>query len=149
MKLNEMISAYNRLAYTHNYIFGYADNGKIKFVITDSKILPKICILDKASRGQGNSLRYKPNKAQKALLNMLNPIEICEQAEFEIAYENSTYNRGEIFEKMVTEKFGQAWAKDNKKFTEAGDIEVNGIAYQVKFDKATFTNEKTLASLTC
>jgi hypothetical protein len=46
---------------------------------------------------------------------------------------------------MVTEKCGQVWIKDNVPFTDGGDLTVNGIAYQLKFEKATFTNEKFLA----
>jgi hypothetical protein len=66
---------------------------------------------------------------------------------FETLVEESKYNKGEIFEKLVTENFGQEWTKDNVPFTKGGDLTVNGIAYQIKFEKATFTNEKTLARL--
>lgn len=48
---------------------------------------------------------------------------------------------------MVTEFYGQEWTKDNAPFTEDGDLTANGIAYQIKFEKATFTNEKTLARM--
>ena len=72
---------------------------------------------------------------------------LCSEKYFEELVANSKYNRGEIFEKLVTEYFGQVWVKDNIPFTEAGDIEVNGISYQIKFQKATFCNEKSLASL--
>ena len=48
---------------------------------------------------------------------------------------------------MVTEYFGQIWEKDNVPFTKGGDIEVNGIAYQIKFQAATFCNEKSIANL--
>ena len=60
-------------------------------------------------------------------------------------FEESKYNRGEIFEKLVTEFYGQKWEKDNVPFTDDGDLTVNGIAYQIKFQKATFTSEKQLA----
>ena len=48
---------------------------------------------------------------------------------------------------MVTEHFGQTWEKDNVPFTKDGDITVNGTAYQIKFQKATFCNEKSIANL--
>jgi predicted RNA-binding protein with PUA domain len=57
------------------------------------------------------------------------------------------YNRGDVFERLITEKAGQVWTKDNVPFTMAGDIEWNGVAYQIKFEKATFTNEKSLMNL--
>jgi hypothetical protein len=60
---------------------------------------------------------------------------------------DSKYNKGEIFEKLVTEAYGQEWVKDNIPFTEAGDIEVDGHAYQIKYEKATFTNEKSLMKM--
>ena len=65
-----MIDRYNELSYTHNYIFGLAFNGNIYATFTDESVLPYVCTLDKASskNGGGYSLRYKPNKAQKATL---------------------------------------------------------------------------------
>ena len=71
----------------------------------------------------------------------LNAEVLCSEKFFDELCEMSKYNRGEIFEKLITEHFGQVWTKDNIPFTEAGDIEVDGIAYQVKFEKATFINE--------
>ena len=40
--------------------------------------------------------------------------------------------------------FGQIWEKDNVPFTDDGDLTVDGIAYQLKFEKATFINEKQM-----
>lgn len=48
---------------------------------------------------------------------------------------------------MVTEHYGQEWGWDNVPFTEAGDIEIDGVAYQIKFEKATYVTEKRLARL--
>ena len=72
---------------------------------------------------------------------------LCSKKFFEETASASKYNKGEIFEKMVTEHFGQVWEKDNVPFTEDGDITVDGIAYQIKFQKATFCNEKSIANL--
>ena len=66
---------------------------------------------------------------------------------FDDMVKESKYNKGEIFEKLVTEQYGQEWEKDSVPFTKAGDIEINGIAYQIKYEAANFTTEKTLASL--
>ena len=72
---------------------------------------------------------------------------LCSEKFFEEQVASTKYNKGEIFEKMVTEYFGQEWEKDNVPFTEDGDITVNGVAYQIKFQKATFCNEKSIANL--
>ena len=72
---------------------------------------------------------------------------LCSEKFFNEQVAESKYNNGEIFEKMVTEYFGQVWVKDNVPFTKAGDIETDGVAYQIKYQKATFCNEKSLANL--
>ena len=146
MTLNEMINAYNSVAYTHNYIFGFAFNGTVYSVNTGAEMLSEILKLDTASRGCGKALRFCPTKEIKInLVSIATPL--CSVEVFTAEVENSKYNKGEIFEKLVTEKFGQVWEKDNVPFTQAGDIEVDGTAYQIKFEKATFCNEKSLANL--
>lgn len=145
MTFDEMLSTYDRLAYAHNYIFGFEKDGEIFATTCTAEILPSICYLDRASRGQGSAIRFRPNREQKALLaSQSTTFRLCSAESLEKAKAESKYNRGEIFEKFVTEFFGQKWRKDHIPFTEGGDIEVDGIAYQVKFAKATFTNEKTL-----
>ena len=141
-----LIDRYEAVAFTPNYIWGFEYKGNIYMAVTDNSALPFVCTLDKASRGAGYALRFCPNAQQKLAL-MPKAELICSKAYFEETVAASKYNKGEIFEKMVTEHFGQEWEKDNVPFTEAGDITVNGIAYQIKFQKATFCNEKSIASL--
>jgi hypothetical protein len=144
--MNHMIDRYNALSYTHEYIFGFFYKGNVYMVETDASVLPYILTLDKASRGQGYAIRFKPTTDQKLfLLSHGNTSLLCSKAFFEETTAESKYNKGEIFEKMVTESFGLKWEKDNIPFTDGGDIVVNHVAYQIKFDKATFTNEKFLA----
>ena len=141
-----LINRYNELAYTHKYIWGFTLNHTVYMAFTDSSVLPFVTTLDMAGRNQGFSLRFKPNKEQKMFL-MAHAEPLCSEAYLEGLFASTKYNRGEIFEKIVTEHFGQVWVKDNIPFTEAGDIEIDGIPFQIKFQKATFTNEKTLANL--
>lgn len=144
---NKLVNGYNELAYTHEYMFGFEDRGTVYCAIANARVLTLVCTLDKASRGAGFALRFKPNKAQKELLKTFELIPVCSVLYFNQLVATTRYNKGEIFEKLVTELFGQVWEKDNVPFTKAGDIEVDGIAYQIKFEKATFTNEKTLKKL--
>ena len=141
--LYNLISRYNALAFTHNYIFGFIFNNNVYMTFTINEILPFILKVDKASRGAGYSLRFKPTNKQKILL-MENSILMCSADYLKDLKENSRYNFGEIFEKMVHERFGKEWKKDNIPFTKGGDIEINGKAYQIKFEKATFASERTL-----
>lgn len=142
-----MIDRYNAAAYTHNYIWGFTYKKVVYMATTTAEVMPYICKLDRASRGAGMALRFCPNAEQKVLL-LPNAQPLCSEAYFTDLVETSKYNNGEIFEKLVTEHFGQVWVKDNVPFTEDGDLTVDGTAYQIKFQKATFCNEKSLANLT-
>ena len=141
-----MTEKYNQLAFTDKYIFGFFFADMVYMTFKEANEIDNILTIDKASRGQGMALRFKPNKWQKAIL-IQNAQPICSKVLFEGLVSDSKYNRGEIFEKLVTEKYGQKWEKDNIPFTLAGDIEIDGIAYQIKFEKATFCNEKSLLNL--
>ena len=142
-----MIDRYNELSFTHNYIFGFTYMGGVYATTTTSDILPYILKLDKASRGQGYSIRFKPTKEQKALLLSKGAELICSYEFFIETVKESKYNKGEIFEKLITEKFNQVWEKDSIPFTDDGDITVDGTAFQIKYESATFTNEKILARM--
>lgn len=143
----KMINRYNELSFTHNYLYGFIFQNIVYMVETTTEVMPYVLKLDKASRGAGYSLRFCPNKAQKAFLLAKGAVALCSKEFFENEVKESKYNKGEVFEKMVTEYFGQVWEKDNVPFTEDGDLTVYGKAFQIKFEKATFTNEKSLARM--
>lgn len=144
---NTLINGYNTLSFTHNYIFGFEYKGVVYATTVTAEVLPYILKLDKASRGAGYALRFCPTAEQKIFLLSKGAEVICSSEYFKTVAASSIYNNGEVFEKLVTEKFGQVWEKDNLPYTEGGDIEVDGVAYQIKFQKATFTNEKSLARM--
>ena len=141
-----LIDRYNAVAYTHEYIWGFNYKGGIYMARTSADMMPFVCKLDNASRGCGFALRFVPTVAQKLML-MTSAVALCSKKFFEEEVANSIYNRGEIFEKMVTEYFGQVWVKDAVPFTEDGDITVDGVAYQIKYQAATFCNEKSISNL--
>jgi len=147
---------YNKIAFTDKYILGWTLKHVVYFTICNRELVDWVTCLDKASRGAGYALRFKPNTDQKYML-MANGAEVlCSEKRFDEMLEETYinekgkevhYNRGDVFERLITEKAGQKWTKDNVPFTMAGDIEWNGVAYQIKFEKATFTNEKSLMNL--
>ena len=74
-----LTTEYNRLAYTHNYIFGYAIKGMVYAarVMDAREILPYIATLDRASSKNGGtySIKYKPNMDKIAVI-MSHAVEI-------------------------------------------------------------------------
>ena len=143
----KMVNTYNSKAYTPNYIFGIDYKGNIYKVTADHEILSLILKLDKASRGKGYSLRFKPNNKIREMLLAKGAQLICSTEYFKKLASESKYNKGEIFEKLVTEWYGQTWEKDSIPFTEDGDLTVDGIAYQIKFEQATFLTEAQMLRL--
>lgn len=143
----KMIKFYDGHAGAHVYIWGFTFNHNVWFVMTSNHELEHVLKLDLASRGAGYALRFKPNKDIKTYLLSLGAQVLCSVEFFESLVENSIYNRGEIFEKLVTEHFGQEWKKDNIPFTEQGDINVDGMEIQIKYEKATFINEAQIARM--
>ena len=147
-----MIQKYDYHNFTHLYIIGIKWKKQVIACIVTSAILDRIVTLDHASRGEGYSVRFKPNKKTRMFIlrNALATYKICSVEELErVAREEvgKQTNRGTAFEKLVTEYFGQEWHKDSTSFALAGDIELNGKSYQIKYEGGTFTNEKRLRGL--
>lgn len=143
--LISLIARYNRMAYTHNYVYGFIKNGLVYMMYGYG--LTFGIKLDKAStkNGGGYSIRFSPTEAEKqAAINSGECEVICTEAAFLEMVKNSKYNKGEIFEKLITEKFGLVWEKDNVPFFKGADIETEEKAYSVKFQKATICTETTL-----
>ena len=147
-----MVKRYNDLSATHNYIFGFVFKKTVYTVTVHgvmAETLMAVTCMDYDSRTKKASLRFKPTNAQKAMLMAMGAEPMMSEASFEAMVAGSKYNRGEIFEKLVTEAAGQEWVKDNVPFTVDGDLTVNGTKYQIKYNKATFTNEASLQNLGC
>lgn len=139
---------YNARNAAHTYALGFTLKGRVFATIVNAETCAQVVKLDRASRGAGQSLRFKPNTGDKLdLFSAGKVIELCSADVFKALVAESKYNKGEIFEKLVTEYFGQTWVKDNVPFTEAGDINVDGIEIQIKFEGATFCTEKQILRL--
>lgn len=151
----QMARQYHAAAFTADYVFTFVYNYKFYAVKVENlsiETLVAISTLDRASSKRGGmmSLRFKPTNAIKAaLVEMGAATVIMSKAAFEDYYKSNKYNKGENAEKLVTEVlFGQTWEKDNVPFTDGGDVEAEGKAWQHKHEGATFCNEKSLYNLT-
>ena len=103
-----LIAEVAKIEYTHAYIMGFIYEGMVySYETTGLNVGVK---LDVASRGQGYSLRYKPAKAEKkALIESGICKVVCTEEYFLELKKSSKYNKGEIFEKLVTEAMGLEW----------------------------------------
>lgn len=143
--LISLIARYESRAYAHTYIMGFIYKGVVYELVVHG--LTFGIKLDKASSkcGGGYSIRFAPTEKEKEALVLSGAAKVvCSEEYFLELVKNSKYNKGEIFEKLMTEKTGQVWEKDNVPFYEGADLETEGIAYSIKFQKATICTESTL-----
>lgn len=137
MTKTTMWNNYRAISAAHTYIFGFELNKEL-YMITRKQV-GQFLSYEQASRGQGMGLRLRMKSADRKRLAKK---AICLGSIDRLT--ETAYNKGENFERLVHEYFGQAWEKDHEPFTKCGDIRVDGVEIQIKFDGATFTNEKTL-----
>jgi len=135
-----MIKHYRNYSAADSYILGFTFNKNL-YMVEVAEIMPRFLSVEQASRNQGENLRLRIKRNLKAQLMKKNPVRLG-SAELLNA---EKYNKGEIFEKLVTEYFGQVWEKDNIPFWVQGDIEVEGRQIQIKLDSATLMNTKQIA----
>lgn len=149
--LMDMMKTYVLNAYTENYIIGIKDGDVIKACYVTADILPLIVTLTKSSRGNGAAIRFKANEKRRELLKQnADKIEtVCtvDRLEKEAEKIGKQKNRGIAFEKILHEINRETWTHNNTSFEIAPDIEINGIGYQVKYESATFCNEKQINRL--
>lgn len=137
-----MIKHYREHSAADSYILGFVNN-KMLYMVEVAEIMPRFLSVEQASRNQGENLRLRITKKLKNQLMKKNPV--CLGSASLLTAEK--YNKGEIFEKIVTEFFGQTWVKDTIPFWVQGDIEVDGRQIQIKLDSATLMNTKQIAKL--
>ena len=135
----EMMKVYRANSVAQKYIVGYIFKKMLYFVEMD-EIGEVMLNVEKASRNQGDNLRLRIKADTKKSLMHNRPV-CLGSADMLVA---DKYNKGEIFEKLVTEYFGQVWEKDTVPFWEDGDITVYGTKIQIKLDSATLMNTKQI-----
>ena len=94
-----------------------------------------------------SAIRFCPtSKQKKELINKGLVKPLMTLAEF-TAYQHMSYyvnkkgisvmcNKGETFERLLTETYtNETWTKDNICYKSAGDIEIDGININIKFEK--------------
>lgn len=147
---NQLAKAYSDKAYTHDYILTFNVDGFFYAYECnmDANELANVAKLDKASRGNGYSIRFRPTNAEKRAFVRNGAKRLMSTEAFTALFNSHKYNRGETAEMIVTEQmFGQTWEKDSVPFNEGADVITDNMAYQHKHEGATFCNELQLARM--
>ena len=148
----DYFKAYMDFSASKHFIVGGIIGDVVKFAFVEPNDLVNNFTFvtgSKSGNGGNRALRFKFSKSIKEKVDN-EGVTLCSKAEFEELASSlckARANRGEAFEKLVTEYFGQVWTRSNDDFTKCGDIVINGIHYQIKTHKGLFSNERTLMNL--
>lgn len=139
---NTMFANYVATSAAAAYIVGFALKGRA-YMVTVAELNAAWVALARESTKNGGAmkLRMALNNRIKVALIEGGAVEIGDAAEIL----SSRKNKGEAFEKWVTEHFGQTWVKDNIPYYMDGDLTVDGVKYQIKWENASLTNEGVIA----
>jgi len=136
-----LLNAYKATTAAMAYIIGFLMNGKVYTIYLND--LPEWLVgLDRESTSHGGAKKLRIRMTTIARRRLMNMGAAYIGTVDEIL--SSRKNKGEAFEKWVTEKAGQEWKKDSIPYYVDGDLTVDGIKYQIKFESASLANENTI-----
>ena len=143
-RLDRMRRDYERFTGAEGYAIGFHVGNDVYCAILD-KIPRRFTKVQRECSAFGHCfglyINVKSNKAKAELLKTA--VKVGTLADLE-----GNYNRGVMFEKLIYEINGQEFrGKDNVRFTEGGDIVINGKEIQIKYEYARICYDKTLKKL--
>ena len=145
---NSMLKRYEMTKANDLYIIYYLFNNKLNRTIVNelnNKYIKKGITSKK--KGHKNQLRIAMNNTyRKELYNNTTTEEVMTTEEFESYVNNSKYNnnKGRAIEELEYNRQQQNYKADNTRYDKDGDITINNIKYQIKFENASITTYNTI-----
>lgn len=134
---------YNKLIGADYYLVFFIYNGLV-YIHTCKHLAPRWCKEGRESKSKGGYQKWRMyiSASEKAKL-MKNSIPVMTVEEFnKLPYSNNKGHRCEYWLHKVC-NLGE-YTPDRERFDKCGDVTINGIRYQVKFQNASLTNVNTL-----
>ncbi len=151
MELRTMVNGYKTFDASERHLDGFTSDD---FIWAYDCVFDGMgCVLDRAAKSKGGavSMRFKPTAKEKRAMIENGAFQVCTVEHFKEVYAMLApiygNNNGHAFEYVMHEYVGQTWEKDTLKWWEGPDMIINGITYQLKFEKATFTTETQLKKI--
>lgn len=143
-RIDRMRRDYERFTAAEGYAIGFHIDDDVYCAMLDT--IPRRFIrvqkeCKRAGGGYGLYINVRTKKAKNELIKKA--VKVGTMADLK-----GQYNKGVMFEKLIYELNGQTFrGKDNVRFTEGGDIVINGKEIQVKYEHARICYDKTLQKL--
>lgn len=139
----KLLRIYEETTAATRTVFGFEYEKRVYMTLLDAIPASWVRLEKKASKRGGNKLRLKVNKIEKKKLLckaiMVGSLEIINSIKG---------NKGDSWEKWVTEHYHQTWKKNSIPYYQDGDITVCGEKLQIKWENATLANESTIREAT-
>ena len=137
---DELLRIYEETTAAPRTIFGFEYEKRVYMAMLDAIPVSWVKLVQTSSkRGSENKLRLEVSRWEKAKLLrravMVGTLEIVNTIRG---------NRGDSWEKWVTEHYNQTWKKYSTPYYKDGDITVCGEKLQIKWENATLANESTI-----
>ena len=137
---DELLRIYEETTAASRTIFGFEYEKRVYMAIIDAIPANWVKLAKESSkRGGETKLRLEVGKTEKAKLLrkaiMVGTLEIISTIK---------NNKGDSWEKWVTEHYKQIWNKKSTPYYEDGDITVYGEKLQIKWENATLAKESTI-----
>ena len=137
---DELLRVYEETTAATRTVFGFEYEKRVYMAILDAIPAHWVKLAKESNkRGGENKLRLEVNKTEKAKLLrkaiMVGTVEIINTIKG---------NKGDSWEKWVTEHYHQTWKKSSTPYYEDGDITVGGEKLQIKWENATLAKESTI-----
>ena len=145
MQKANAIKYYRKYSRADAYILGFIYKHDL-YAITVDEIMPRYMRVERSSSKKGGheKLQFRLNNAYKEQLIRKGAEKIGTDADL-IEIKG---NKGVSFERMIYRMNGQEpRPKDSVRFTEGGDININGLEYQIKLEGAQIVEFRTLKKI--
>lgn len=140
----DLFETYKATTKANKIEIGFIVDG-VLYAIKLNEITVDMVRLTTESKG-GLKLKLQISKTQKLKwLASGKAKKLATEQEFTKLVSESKYNKGEVLERILTEKRGLKWHKDSIRYDKAGDIDLKRDRIQVKFENASLTSAYTMA----
>ena len=144
-KARKAYKAYQEKAFTDNYIIVCKHLKQTIAIFVDGNALEEFAYID-GKKLRLNLTTYAVKKLRRKAWQVvsLGGQYAVEEETARLTASGKHYNKGNGAESLVMKRYNQVWAWDNESYTNAPDLWIDGVPYQVKTYKATFDKLENL-----
>ena len=148
MTREEMINTYETYSKADLYQFGFGFHDELyAFTLDDLSLVDSALKYDHTSAKRGGYSKIRVRFSEKFKAYLIETKKAIKLGSLDVLNYADNWNNGEHFEHYIHDINGQHYEKDHIPFYIMGDIEINGLQIQLKYDGATLVDEPTLLRL--